>query len=64
MSRIVIPGIARENFATVRELAELVASGPPEPSQIGEIAGRYGLEFGQPDWLPGIVTRFNLTPMS
>jgi quercetin dioxygenase-like cupin family protein len=51
-----------ENF--FRELTELVASGPPEPSEIGEIAQRYGLQFGQPDWLPGIVTRFNLTPLS
>ncbi len=51
-----------ENF--FRELADLVASGPPDPSEIGKIAQRYGLQFGQPDWLPGIVSRFNLTPMS
>jgi hypothetical protein len=26
------------------------------------LAGRYGLQFGQPDWLPGLITRYNLTP--
>ena len=45
-----------------RELAEIVAAGPPEPAQMAELANRYGLQFGRPDWLPGIIDRYNLTP--
>jgi quercetin dioxygenase-like cupin family protein len=45
-----------------REICELVAIGPPEPSHVAAIADRYGLQFGHPDWLPGIITRFGLTP--
>ena len=47
-----------------RELADLVAAGPPDPSDIAAIAQRYGLQFGEPDWLPGIVDRYKLTPLS
>jgi mannose-6-phosphate isomerase-like protein (cupin superfamily) len=45
-----------------RELAEMVADGPPAPGPLMELAARYGLEFGQPDWLPDVVARFGLTP--
>ena len=45
-----------------RELAEMVASGPPLPSDVAPLADRYGLQFGQPDWLPDLVSRYNLTP--
>jgi hypothetical protein len=24
---------------------------------------RYGLQFGQPDWLPELITRYHLTPL-
>jgi quercetin dioxygenase-like cupin family protein len=54
-----------ENF--FRELVDLVASGPsapPDPSQIAAIAERYGLQFGEPEWLPDVVSRFKLTPLS
>ena len=45
-----------------RELSDLLASGPPEPGQIPALAERYGLQFGQPDWLPGVISRYGLTP--
>lgn len=44
-----------------RELADLVAAGPPDPSEIGQIAERYGLVLGNPDWYPDLVRRYNLT---
>jgi quercetin dioxygenase-like cupin family protein len=45
-----------------RELADVVASGPPRPEDIGAMADKYGLRFGQPDWLPSLVSRYNLAP--
>jgi mannose-6-phosphate isomerase-like protein (cupin superfamily) len=45
-----------------REMAELTAAGPPQPSGVLALAGRYGLEFGQPDWLPDLISRYGLTP--
>jgi hypothetical protein len=51
-----------ENF--FRELSELLLSvSQPDVAQIAEIAGRYGLQFGQPDWLPDVISRYNLTPL-
>jgi quercetin dioxygenase-like cupin family protein len=51
-----------ENF--FRELSELIASGAPQEGQIPDLAERYGLQFGRPDWLPGLISRFGLTPPS
>lgn len=45
-----------------RELAEAIAAEPPRLADIGALADKYGLQFGQPDWLPGLVSRYNLTP--
>ena len=45
-----------------RGLSELAASGPPEVAEVGELAQRFELEFGQPEWLPGLLDRFDLTP--
>jgi quercetin dioxygenase-like cupin family protein len=45
-----------------RELAELVAQGPPDPNELMPLAERYGLQFGRPDWLPDLISRYNLTP--
>ena len=44
-----------------REVAELIAAGPAAAGQGEDLAGRYGLELGEPEWLPGIVGRFGLT---
>ena len=45
-----------------REMADMVADGPPQFPAIAALAGRYGLEFGQPDWLPDLISRYGLTP--
>ncbi len=45
-----------------RDLADAIAAGPPNPADIMAIADKYGLDFGQPDWLPGLISRYNLTP--
>jgi quercetin dioxygenase-like cupin family protein len=44
-----------------REVAEVIAAGPPAAGQGGDLAERYGLQFGEPDWLPEIVARYGLT---
>jgi quercetin dioxygenase-like cupin family protein len=49
-----------ENF--FREMAGLAAAGPPPPAGIMALAGRYGLRFGRPDWLPGLISRYGLAP--
>jgi len=45
-----------------RELSQLVAAGPPPPDDLAKLAERYGLQFGQPDWLPDIINRYGLNP--
>lgn len=45
-----------------RELVGMTDQGPPEPAKIGELGGRYGLPFAQPDWLPDVIARYDLTP--
>jgi hypothetical protein len=45
-----------------RELAELVEQGAPDGDEVATLAARYGLQFGRPEWLPDLVSRYNLTP--
>ena len=45
-----------------RELADILAEGPPRDGQVSALGERYGLQFGAPDWLPDVISRFNLTP--
>lgn len=59
MIEIISPGGFEHYF---RELAELLAAGPPDPQQIRIIADCYGLQFGEPEWMPGIISRYGLTP--
>jgi quercetin dioxygenase-like cupin family protein len=49
-----------ENF--FRELADLTAAGAPQFPAIKTLADRYGLQFGQPEWLPGLISRYGVTP--
>ena len=49
-----------ENF--FRELADLTAAGPPQFPDITMLADRYGLQLGQPEWLPELISRYSLTP--
>src|SRR6478736_5789607 len=46
-----------------RELTEMNSDGPPDLAELGALAVRYGLQLGQPEWLPDIVDRYNLTPL-
>jgi hypothetical protein len=43
-----------------RELAEILAAGPPGRADLDALAERYGLVFGNPEWYPDIVRRYNL----
>jgi quercetin dioxygenase-like cupin family protein len=45
-----------------RDLADLIATGAPPSDEIPALAERYGLQFGRPEWLPELISRFNLTP--
>jgi hypothetical protein len=45
-----------------REMADLTAAGPPQLPEVIALADRYGLQFGQPDWLPDLIARYHLTP--
>ena len=45
-----------------RELAGMTAAGPPQLPDIMALASRYGLQFGQPNWLPELISRYHLTP--
>lgn len=49
-----------ENF--FHELSDLLAAGPPVRTQVITLAERYGLQFGEPDWLPDVISRYGLTP--
>ena len=49
-----------ENF--FRDLADLVDAGPPAVQDIATLASNYGLQFGDPPWLPDLIKRYNLTP--
>jgi hypothetical protein len=40
----------------------LTSVGRPDPAAVRDLAARYSLPFAQPEWLPGIVARYNLTP--
>src|SRR6478752_5597921 len=45
-----------------REMADLTAAGPPQLPEIMALADRYGLQFGQPAWLPELIARYHLNP--
>ena len=45
-----------------REMADLTSAGPPQLPEVMALADRYGLQLGQPDWLPDLITRYHLTP--
>ena len=40
----------------------MLTSGPPEPEKLLALADRYGLGFGAPAWLGGVIKRYDLTP--
>jgi hypothetical protein len=69
-SPLVSPGERREVAVKAGEHA---GPGPVEPVQVGQaspqplpdvmaLADQYGLQSGQPDWLPGLISPYHLTP--
>jgi quercetin dioxygenase-like cupin family protein len=45
-----------------REFVEMSDAGPPDRAAIVDLADRYQLPFGKPDWLPDVIARYSLTP--
>jgi len=45
-----------------RELSDMTAAGPFDLAAAAAISQGYGLQFAQPDWLPGVIDRYDLTP--
>ena len=45
-----------------RELTDMTAVGRPDPADVATLAARYELPFAQPDWLPDVIARYDLTP--
>jgi quercetin dioxygenase-like cupin family protein len=45
-----------------RDLVDLTTEGPPPFEAIATLAKAYGLQFGDPPWLPDVIARYNLTP--
>jgi quercetin dioxygenase-like cupin family protein len=58
MIEIISPAGFERFFA---ELADLVESGAFTMEAMAGIASRYGLEFGNPPWLPDVVRRYGLS---
>ena len=56
------PGEGEDHAGHGVEMADLTAAGPPQLPEIMALADRYGLQFGQPDWLPDLIARYHLTP--
>jgi quercetin dioxygenase-like cupin family protein len=44
-----------------QELSDLLAEGPPPLEVLSELGDKYGLQFGNPDWLPDVIQRYGLT---
>jgi mannose-6-phosphate isomerase-like protein (cupin superfamily) len=50
-----------ENF--FQELSNLLTAGPPSLEVLAQLGSNYGLQFGNPDWLPDVIKRYGLTPL-
>ena len=46
-----------------REFADMTDVRVPTLDEVTELAGRYQLPFANPDWLPDVIRRYNLTPL-
>ena len=66
---VITPGGGFENY--FRELSELLMSGAAtakagsplhESAEFAELAKKYGLTYGRPDWLDDVVRRYGLSP--
>lgn len=45
-----------------REICDMTNAGPPDLAVIGDLATRYQLPMANPEWLPDVIARYNLTP--
>ena len=45
-----------------REFSDMNDSGPVDFAEVAKLAERYQLPFAQPDWLPDVIARYDLTP--
>ncbi|MPZ72231.1 MAG: cupin domain-containing protein [Nitriliruptorales bacterium] len=59
MIEVISPAGFEEFF---REFVDMTDAGAPDMEQVATLGERYGLPFAQPDWLPDVISRFNLTP--
>ena len=46
-----------------RDIADLLTADPPSLADEAALAASYGLEFGEPDWLPDVIARYGLDPL-
>lgn len=56
---IIVPGGFEEYFA---ELGQLTATETTTPAEFDDLATRYGLTYGHPDWLDDVIARYDLDP--
>ena len=45
-----------------RGFVDMTDKGAPEMPAVARLAEEFGLLFAQPDWLPDVIVRYNLTP--
>ena len=45
-----------------REVVDMTDVGSIDIERIGGLGEQYGLPFAEPDWLPDVIARYNLTP--
>jgi quercetin dioxygenase-like cupin family protein len=45
-----------------RAFADMNDAGPIDPAAVADLAAQYALPYAEPDWLPDIIARYNLTP--
>jgi hypothetical protein len=61
---VITPGGGFENY--FRELGELLVSGTGsnlhDTPEFAELATKYGLTYGSPEWTDDFVQRYGLTP--
>ena len=44
-----------------RGFADLNDAGPFDPADVAALAAEFGLPYAQPEWLPDVIARYNLT---
>jgi quercetin dioxygenase-like cupin family protein len=44
-----------------REVADITAAGAADAVDVAVLVSSYGLEFGEPEWLPEVIARYGLT---